>query len=211
MPTLLGRWRGVPVAWNAVGASPGTPAWAEPLLAEACRSTGYLAVRDEPSAAEIRRVAPDVDPRLVPDTAFGLGALDAASSREALQLHDELGLAGPYVVYQPSPDLAPFQSWLASAVGWYAGQGLTIVELPIGPCLGDRVGIVDVATPTVSATGWPTPLALAGVVAGAEAVIARSLHLSIAALVAGVPVVPRTSDPGSKYRLLLSSTMTEPT
>lgn len=201
MPTLLAGWTGVPVAWNAVGVSSGTPLWAQPLLAEAVQATSYTAVRDEPSAAEIRRLAPDAGVAVVPDTAFGLGAVRSSSS-EAREAMVELGLSGRYVVYQPSPDFAPYRPWLVDALRFYAAQGVTIVELPVSPCLGDVVGAVDVETPTRSPLRWPSPLALAGLVAGAEAVIARSLHVSIAAVTAGVPVVRRESEPESKYRVL---------
>jgi len=203
MPTLLAGWTGVPVAWNAVGVSRDTPRWAARLLAEASRAAQYLAVRDEPSADEIRRVAPDAEVRVVPDTAFGVAALLDCASPEVVELQEELGLVDrSYVVYQPSPDLAPFRSWLVRVLRWYADHGLTVVELPISPCLGDRVGIVDVTAATLSPSRWPSPLAVAGIVAGAEAVVGRSLHLSITALAAGVPVVRRTSEPGSKYRVL---------
>ena len=203
MPTLLAGWTATPVAWNAVGVSTETPAWAEPLLAEAARAAHYLSVRDQPSADEVRRLAPDVDVRVVPDTAFGVAAVVDGSSREVLELREELGVTDrSYVVYQPSPDLAPFRTWLARTLRWYARHDLTIVELPVSPCLGDHVGVVEVETPTVSPVRWPSPLALAGLVAGAEAAVARSLHLSITAITAGVPVVRRTSDLGTKYRVL---------
>jgi hypothetical protein len=203
MPTLLAGWTGVPVAWNAVGVSSDTPTWATWLLAEGSRAASYLAVRDQPSADEIRSVAGDVDVRVVPDTAFGVAALVDTSSREVVDLREELGVSRqPYVVYQPSPDLVPFRSWLRRILRWYASNGVAIVELPISPCLGDRVGVVDGEAQTASPTQWPSPLALAGLVAGAEAVVARSLHLSIAALASGVPVIRRSSAPGSKYRVL---------
>ena len=56
-PTLVAGAAGVPVAWNAVGASSGTPDWARPLLAAALDLASYVSVRDEPSARELRAVS----------------------------------------------------------------------------------------------------------------------------------------------------------
>src|SRR5688500_15525666 len=44
MPTLLAGWTGVQVAWNAVGVSSDTPAWAAPLLAEAAQAVTYSTI-----------------------------------------------------------------------------------------------------------------------------------------------------------------------
>ena len=51
---------------------------------------------------------------------------------------------------------------------------------------------------------WPDPLAIARLIAGAEAVVARSFHLTIVALANGVPVLRGPADEGSKYAPLES-------
>ena len=66
--------------------------------------------------------------------------------------------------------------------------GYAVLELAISPGLRDEPGATEVVAPMLRPAAWPEPLLLAEIVSRAEAVIARSLHLSIVALSCGVPV-----------------------
>ena len=202
MPTLLASWLGIPVAWNAVGVSRHTPGWAVGLLAETARSVDYLAVRDVESAEELERVARRLPVEQVPDTAFGAASLlDHDSHAAADRLRVDLRLAEPYVVVQPSIHFLEHKDWVESLVEEARAAGRGILELPVSPCLGDTPGMLDLGD-TVRPSRWPTPLELLELVRGADAVIARSLHLTIAAACLGVPAHRHAADPDSKYEIV---------
>jgi hypothetical protein len=203
MPTLLAAAAGVPVAWNAVSASSDTPAWAQELISVALASASYVAVRDEPSVAELTRFAGQTTVHLVPDTALGIRKLLPEEPSESFcRLCADVGLVAPYVIVQPTEHLVPFASQVDRALTEAAASGCVVLELPISPCLGDKTGLLGLATPTVRVSGWPRPLLLAELIARSEAVITRSLHLSIVALANGVPVHRHRSAPDPKYQAL---------
>lgn len=203
MPTLLAIGTGVPVAWNALGASPDTPAWAEALLRVALESGETVTVREEASMDELRRVSGTADVQLVPDSVFGLPAIMTGSPSPAFERWlAENELQGPYIIVQPSPHLVDRRVDIAWELRAAAALGYLILELPISPVLGDRVGLLDLDVETIKPTRWPEPLLLAEIIAAADAIVARSLHASIVALVSGVPVHRFRSDPDPKYRIL---------
>src|SRR5262249_32260470 len=55
-PAMACLQHGVPLLWNAPGAAhDALPAWADPLLELVLSQSSYIAVRDEPSRAALRR------------------------------------------------------------------------------------------------------------------------------------------------------------
>ena len=202
MPTVVAASAGVPVVWNAVGVVRTPPEREATLLALATQVVDYLAVRDEPSRARLGESS--VATQSVPDTAFGLRVLlggDEASAASRVLLK-RAGVEGRYVIVQPSPHLTPFSREIADAVSAVSARGWRAVELPVSAGLGDGPAALSLDDAVARFPEWPLPLVTAQVVAGAEAVIAQSLHLSITALTAGVPVFRRRSASGSKYELL---------
>jgi hypothetical protein len=97
--------------------------------------------------------------------------------------------------------LLPYASQIDAALAAAAASGSATLELPISPCLGHDVGLLGLTTPTIRLGSWPPPLLAAELIARSEAVITRSLHLSIVALACGVPVYQRSA-PDPKYRAL---------
>jgi hypothetical protein len=81
-------------------------------------------------------------------------------------------------------------------------RGLALLELPISPALGDAPSALGGVEPVVSAPRWPSPVLLAEIIAHAEAVAAQSLHLSIVAVAAGVPVHRPAPAAGEKYEVV---------
>jgi lipopolysaccharide transport system ATP-binding protein len=206
MPTLLGEAYGVPVAWNSLTVSPGTPEWARGLLGLAARSARYVTVRDEPSRQELARVADSASVTLVPDIAFGVKKLLPNMPSDAFhRFLAENALRGPYIAVQPSPHLVRHAWQIDAAVAEARAQGCAVLELPISPALGDRTGLLRLEHATVRPATWPPPLLLAEIIARAEAVIARSLHLSVVALACGVPVHRHRSASEPKYEPLQES------
>lgn len=194
-PTLAAVANGVPVAWNGLGASADTPTWARPLLAGALRAVDHVAVRDRASLDELAEVAPGVKIDLVPDSAFGIASVlasDPASLPAVLQ-------GSPYVIVQASAGLRGLGDRLPTAVEGARAAGRLVLELPVSPVLGDRVGTLGQLGDVVTLDAWPPPLALARIIAGAQAVVAQSMHLTIVAVARGVPVIRRPSQPGTKY------------
>lgn len=202
-PTLVAAAAGVPVAWNAVGVSADPPEWAKPLLSSAVEVCSYLAVRDEPSADVLRELSPAAEISLVPDTAFGLKRPRANRTGErARALLDAAEVPGTrYAVMQANPNLRVYATEIGDLVRSLEEAGIHVVEVPTAPALGDRTGKLGVGRP-LAFDPAPDPLLLVDLVAGAEAVIAFSLHLSIAAMTHGVPVVRPAGPPGSKWALL---------
>src|SRR3954468_6429068 len=196
-PTLVAAAAGVPVAWNALGVSPDTPAWARPLVTAALEVAPYVAVRDEPSARELRAVASSVNIDVVPDTAFGVARLLGAEPK------DEMSgvVSPPYVLVRATPNLRVHAERIAAATEPLQEDGIALLELAISPALGDRGGKLGIGRPLLLEPG-AQPLLLTDVIGRAEAVVAFSLHLSIAAVVQGVPVYRPATAPGEKYELL---------
>jgi lipopolysaccharide transport system ATP-binding protein len=189
----------VPVVWNAVGVLATLPDWSAPLVAAAAASVAHLAVRHELGAARLLELAPGAVPRVVPDTAFGVGEL--LGDREAGRaIREAAGLNGrPYVVVQPTWAMHSVRDAVVAAVKDARARGLAVLELPIGPVHGDAPGVLDLPG-TISLVGaWPAPVALAEVLADAEAVIAESLHAAIIAASQGVPVLRPATVPESMH------------
>ena len=203
MPTLLAAIHGVPVAWNAVGVVSPLPVWGRPLVALATGGAGYLTVRDDFSH-RILLTATDAVVGTVPDTVFGIGALLPDARSPALtHLLAEAGIDVPYVIVQPSPALAPLTEEIGAALAQARAAGRAILELPISPALDDRPALLEPGGKMHRLAAWPSPLLLAELIVNADAIIARSLHLTIVALTRGVPVFrPATSDAHTKYAVV---------
>ena len=201
MPTVVARSAGVPVVWNAVGVVQPMPDWARELVALGAEAAIEVTVRDEASLEAIRATGAAATPRLVPDTSFGIQGL-LGHNAGATAFLDELGVNGRYVVVQSSPGLAASRDEIASALAGLSESGVQILELPISPVLGDGPELLGLDDLAYRPTRWPAPLLLAELISGAEAVIAQSLHLSIVALTAGVPVFRRPAPSHSKYERL---------
>jgi lipopolysaccharide transport system ATP-binding protein len=200
-PTLVAGVAGVPVAWNAVGASSDTPGWARPLLAAALDLASYVSVRDEVSARELRAISGSAKVELVPDTAFGVTRLLPVEPTENLRgLLATAGVSQRYLVVQASPQLNAHADRIAAAVAPLREAGISVLEVPISPAHGDEGKALGVGHPLM-VEPWPAPLVLAELIGRAEAVVALSLHLSIVALAQGVPVY-RPASTHEKYRLL---------
>jgi len=202
-PVLLATAAGVPVAWNAPSASPDIPATLTPLLAAALDASGYVALRDLPSARILQGYAPNAALHIAPDTAFGVGQLLPEARSDPLEsLLVEMGISGRYVVVQPTSQLAPYRQAVCAIVDAAIQEGMSVVELPIGPVHGDEAGILGLPVTTHTPSSWPEPLLLAELLACSQAVVAVSLHAGIVAVVAGVPLFHPPSIPDSKCELL---------
>ena len=203
-PTLLAASAGVPVAWNAVGVSPGTPDWARPLLARVLDAADYVSVRDGDSLAELERVSPTGAIRLVPDSAFGIRDVLARTPTAADPAGYAAALEGRrYVIVQPSKGLQPAAAAIHDAMPALRDAGVAVLELPISPVLGDELGLLgDLGHETVRVDPWPDPISLAQLIAGADAVVAHSFHCSLVALAHGVPVFRAGMPEGTKYHAL---------
>lgn len=197
MPTLVAASAGIPVAWNAVGIVPPVPDWGQDLLGGAAATVDILSVRDHLSLAELERTAANSG-RVVPDTAFGTRSL-LGESFDRKTVLDRLSISRPYLVLQPAHALRSVREELTVAVAAAQQAGLEVVELAISPIHGDGPTMLDLGDTVVRSSEWPGPRAIAEMIAGAEAVIAHSLHLTIVALASGVPVFRRPSPEESKY------------
>jgi hypothetical protein len=204
-PALLALAADVPVIWNAPGMHENAiPAWAVPLLREVLSGSSYVAVRDEPSREHLSRVggtAIDV----VPDTAFALsGLLEGLTDADRSGIREGAGLTGPYIVVQAAEASAPFVDWLDAHP--QAQEGLQVLELPISPVLGEHGGTLGPLRPGhIRPDGWPTPVQIAVLIGGAEAVVGHSYHLAITALQCGVPVFTPVDLTEGKYQALLDA------
>ena len=201
LPALLGIAAGVPVVWNGPSASADLPAWAEPLLNPALRYSAYVAVRDAASREELLAFAPGCQIDVVPDTAFGItGLIDTASpSPEFESLVERNGIRRPYILLQASDRAAEFAAPIHAARA--ALPDYQIVEIEIGPEIGDRCGCYDDwgMHDHTKVSPWPSPSCLAELVAHSSGAIATSLHLSVASIAFGHPVLRPREKPASKY------------
>lgn len=206
MPAALAAAVGLPVVWNAVGASPHVDEWAVALFAATLASSALVAVRDRASQATLRAVSSETEVRVVPDTAFGVAALlatDAAGEDDFRAWLRGLGVESPYVVVQASPRLAAVEASLVPQLRALARRGVRVVEVPIGPVLDDRpASVAPDWEEVVRVAPWPHPLRLARLIAGAEAAVGDSLHLGITAVCHGVPLHRPRCWPGLKYEIL---------
>ena len=202
MPTLLAATAGVPVAWNAVGVVGPLPESALELVRLAVAAADYVAVRDEASLAELDRAGAAGGATMVPDTAFGIGALLDGDGQRRQALLTTAGVQEPYVIVQPSLQLAGEVEAITRGVEAAAAAGLGVLELPISPVHGDAAEVLGLGDRVARPPAWPDPLTIAETVAGAEGVVAASLHLSFVALASGVPVFRRLGNAYSKYQFL---------
>lgn len=188
-PTLLAAVRGVPVVWNALGAWGERADWTRGLVRAALASATRVTVRDRESAAWLYGFDADAPVHVTPDTGFGAARLvPAEPSEEWRAFLDAAAVHGPYIVVQPSPALVAHPTRVARVLAAARAADMAVLELPISPVLGDAPGVLELDGPVARAPDWPHPRVLAEVIARAEGVVAQSMHLSIAALTAGVPV-----------------------
>jgi hypothetical protein len=199
LPTLLAAEHDVPVVWNAVGVQ-APPEWARHLLSIAVASATLVTVRDQVSQEILSAATDAAEAGLVPDTAFGVrAALDTAGAERFLE---RAGADGPYVVFQPSPDLLPLRQELEEGLAAIEETHRGLLVLPISPVHGDARDLLHFPTKVLGHHEWPSPRVLAAVISGADAVVGVSLHLSIVALATGVPVFRPPPRPPSKYSSL---------
>ena len=186
-PALMALAAGVPVIWNAPGMHDNViPDWARSPLAMVLEQSAYVAVRDEPTRATLATVS-DTEIIVVPDTVFGLGMVCVPTPSDEVQaLRHEAGLSGPYVVVQAADSARGAVARLRANAHRFPNH--RFLALPIGPVLGDIEEIVDGLPNSVSLSTWPSPMALAELIQGADAVIGHSYHLAITASLAGVSV-----------------------
>ena len=188
-PALIAQQHGVPVVWNAPGANYGDIAdWADPITELALSLSSYIAVRDDPSRSALERFAGANAIEVVPDTAFGVGALlPAGPSFEFSRLRDANGLRAPYIVIQAYPGLHGLYAFLRRHEERL--RRFRLLLLPISPIHGEINALPEADLPElVRLTAWPNPVLLAEIIRGAEAVLGPSYHLAATALTAGVPV-----------------------
>jgi len=203
IPTLLAEASGVPVVWNAVGALDSIEPTALPLVVAALKGVDYLAVRDLHAARFVRSLAATSSPVVVPDTVFAIGELlDAEAHRGAAAALADAGVEGAYVVVQPAGALLGHHGAVESIAAAAHARGFRVVELALGPCHDDVPGRLDLETPTARIEPWPAPLAAAAILAGAEAVVAASLHAGVIALASGVPLHRPVAAEGAKHEIL---------
>jgi lipopolysaccharide transport system ATP-binding protein len=199
-PALMGLQCGVPVIWNAVGAHGPVPDWAQPLLELALRNSRYVSARDPVSAQHLQKYAATNPVAVVPDTVFGLRSV-LGDCDDAPDLRAAPGLRRPYVVVQATSGMQPLFSALIDAASGLRDH--QILVLPVGPVHGDHCERLSGDSPCVIyAPAWPSPLALARLVAHSEGVLGSSLHLAITALACGVPVFRPQQMSGGKYAQL---------
>jgi hypothetical protein len=202
-PTLLASVLGVPVIWSALGARGEPPDWLRLPGKAAVEATTLATVRDGESVEALRRLAPGAAPRIVPDTAFGAAEIIPTDESDAMrEWRRATGVDGAYAIAQAAPQLRDSATHLRAFAEGARGHGLTLLELPISPALGDAEGALGDVGPVASSPAWPAPLLLAEIVSRAEAVAARSLHLSIVAAASGVPVHRPLPEAREKYELV---------
>jgi hypothetical protein len=203
-PALVALQHNVPVVWNAPGGDGrAVPAWARPLLETAFALSPYVSVRDELSRAALESLA--YKPiAVVPDTAFGLPRLvdfDGDASPEFQRVAEAYGLKNPYIVFQPNLGFEGLLNVIRNHAEDFAR--FQFLVLPISPEFGEHPQYVPVDLPNVvRLTEWPNPLVIAELIGRSEAAIGHSLHLSITALVAGVPVFRRVNMSAGKFTAL---------
>lgn len=194
-PSLMAVDAGVAVAWNAVGSLHDVPAEHQPDVAAALRGASYLAVRDEPTRRRLSDVDPVARVSVRPDTVWGARHLVEAHGNP---ISARVGVRPGYVMVQACEPLDGVIRSLAAQLG----GARDVVVASVSSCLGDDATRWSDVPGVVIAPEWQHPLDLAGLIAGAAAVVCTSLHASIVALACAVPVVRPTADPGSKHAAL---------
>ncbi|HVR89776.1 MAG TPA: polysaccharide pyruvyl transferase family protein [Novosphingobium sp.] len=203
-PALAAEAASVPLVWNAIGAWAGSPRCSsrEAIFGRLIAGSAMVGVRDEPTRAIFTRMASGTPIELVPDTAFGLSALwpRAGDSPEQLRWRAEQGLDGGYVVVQADRRIARHLDILAEL---QRRLGSRMVVLPVCRCHGDRAeGFPALDCDTDRVGGWPSPHRIREIIAGADLVVASSLHAAITAVSYGVRVARVTYPYERKFELL---------
>jgi lipopolysaccharide transport system ATP-binding protein len=201
VPALLAHAHGVPVAFNAVGAGPALAEWLAPLARAALLGSRYVAVRDKRTATLLAAIAPDAAITVVPDTAFGAPAIVNDEARAAArELLIEAGIGDrDYVLVQSARDLGSVRDAFDDLMTTVREQDLAVVELPVGPVLGDHNGAVEIGGAVAAISTWPPPQVIAALIAGASAVVHESLHAGVVGFASSVPCVRREMLANSKH------------
>lgn len=192
--SVLARALGVRIAWVGVGVGPIEHAWARGAAAATVRLASLVTVRDEDSAAWVRRVAPTARPRVVPDPAFFLPRPARAG-----------GSGTAIILRQPVPADAHLAPRLADALAGLArarmaaGTRVTILTMERG--LDDAYAAeiaraigADGPVPEVRAVPVE-PRAALELLAGFEAAVSVRLHGLILCALSGTPCLPIAYDP----------------
>jgi len=203
MPMLAAMRAGIPVAWNAPGVSPTISEELDGQVAALVSAVRHLVVRDRQSCEWLAERA-GVEAAVVPDSAFGLaGRRRELPGAEAAAVLADAGIRGAYVILQPATELLRWRESVATVLQAATAVRLDVLELPIGPMLGDRVGVLgELPVPTHTAPRWPSPQAIAQLIANASGAIGMSFHLGVTAVSFGVPVFRPPSPRGWKYERL---------
>ena len=203
---LMARAQGLPVMWYAQGLGPLHTTAARRLVARAATMSQAVTWRDPESA----RLAYEIGVRsplqqVVPDPAYALLPASRHDAQAELARH---GLAAqqPYLAVCPRPWLG--RAGYLDAVGRALERIAAALDLPVllvplhelhdppvCETLAARPGFAGRAhaLPPVS-----SPFLLAGILGGAEAVVAMRLHAGILAAGAGAPAVVLDYDPKTR-------------
>jgi lipopolysaccharide transport system ATP-binding protein len=203
-PGLLAAQHGIAVVWNAPSCLGAVPTWAESLLGALLRHSAYISVRDADSQQVLASLSGESQVELVPDSVFGLADLLDIRQTSAgfAQLRADWKISKPYIVIQAaSAGLALFLAMLSEHASQFAAYDLVV--LPVGPAVGDDAGVASFDLPGLIKLPFiRDPLLLAEVIGHAEGVVGSSLHLSITALVFGVPVFSSANLWEGKHKVL---------
>jgi hypothetical protein len=201
VPALLAHAHGVPVAFNAVGAGAPLDAWLAPLVNAALLGSRYVAVRDKRTASLLAAIAPEAVITVVPDTAFGAPAIvneDALAAARELLVQAGIG-DRDYVLVQAARDLGSVGDAFDDLMTAAREQDLAVVELPVGPVLGDHNGAVEIRGAVSAISTWPPPQVIAALIGGASAIVHESLHAGVVGFASSVPCVRREMLANSKH------------
>jgi polysaccharide pyruvyl transferase WcaK-like protein len=205
--SLLARSLGVRIAWVGVGVGPIEHAWARHAAAAMVRLAGLVTVRDEVSAAWVRRLVPGTQVHVVPDPAFFLRRQAPGG-----------GGGTAIIVRQPVPTDAHLAPHLAQALAGFArariatGGRVTILTMERG--LDDAYAaeiaraVAPGAAPGLGIRAVPIePDAALELLAGFDEAVSVRLHGLILCALSGTPCLPIGYDPkvlGTAARLGLA-------
>lgn len=125
-----------PIVWNALGLPSGAGPRLADRIAKSLRSVAYATVRDERSAREVRRCAPDADVHVVPDTVLIVDRLFSSTLR-ARRARYLRALAN----YPPG---SPLLIQAMAGAGEADGLGLADALVPVLAAQGERpIAVLD--------------------------------------------------------------------
>lgn len=191
--SLLARSLGVRIAWVGVGVGPIEHAWARRAAAATVRLAGLVTVRDEDSAAWVRRVAPRVEARVVPDPAFFLARPPTDG-----------GGGTAVIVRQPVPADAHMAPRVADGLAGLvrsrlaAGRRVTILtmEHDLDDTYAARIARASAEGPVPEIRRVPIePEAALALLAAFDEAISVRLHGLILCALAATPCLPIAYDP----------------